>query len=218
MTEQPLVRWDWIVDHLDDIWFAFREHLELTVIAVAIGFAISFPLAVLAHRRRVFYGPVTWFTGILYTIPSLALISFLIPYTGIGRTTALIALVSYTLLILFRNMVAGLDTVPSDAIEAAVGMGYSQRQVLWRVQLPLALPAIAAGVRIATVTTIGLVTITALIGQGGLGYFILLGLERLFSTATLLGAILSALLALSVDRLLITLERRLTPWSRPRTT
>lgn len=217
MNEQPLVRWDWIVDHLDDIWLALREHLELTILAVVIGFVISFPLAVLAHRRRVFYGPLTWFTGMLYTIPSLALLALLVPYTGLSRTTSLIALVSYTLLILVRNIVAGLNGVAPDATEAAIGMGYSRTQLLWRVEVPLAFPAIAAGLRIATVTTIGLVTVTALIGQGGFGHFILLGVERAFSTATVLGAVLSAVLALLVDRVLIALERRLTPWAEART-
>ncbi len=216
MGDQPLIRWDWIVDHLDDIALALREHLELTVLAVAIGFLISFPLAVLAHRRRIFYGPLTWFTGILYTIPSLALMAFLVPYTGLSRTTALVALVSYTLLILVRNTVAGLDGVPSDAIEAAVGMGYSPRQLLWRVEIPLSLPAITAGLRIATVTTIGLVTVTALIGLGGLGRSILLGLQRFFPTAIIAGALLSVLLAVIADRLLLLAERRVTPWAARR--
>jgi len=217
VKEQPFIRWDWIADHTDEIWARLLEHVQLTALAVGIGLLISLPLAVLAYRRRVFYPPLTWVTGILYTIPSLALFAILVPYTGAtSRTTAEIGLVSYTLLILIRNIVAGLDGVAADVKEAARGMGYSPNQLLLRVEIPLALPAIAAGIRIATVTTIGLVTITALLGQGGLGYFILLGLNRVFTTATMLGAVLSALLAILVDRLLILAEQRLTPWSRAR--
>lgn len=207
-------RWQWVLDHLEEIRVQGYEHLQLTVLAVAIGFAIAFPLAVFAFRHRRFLGPLTVVTGILYTIPSLALLAILTPYTGLSFTTALIALVGYTLLILIRNIVAGLESVPADIKEAAIAMGYSRRQLLWRVELPLALPAIAAGVRIATVTTIGLVTVTSLIGLGGFGYFILLGLSRFFSTATVLGSVLSVLLAIVADRALIMLERRLSPWTR----
>jgi osmoprotectant transport system permease protein len=135
-------------------------------------------------------------------------------YTGLSTTTAEIGLVSYTLLILIRNIVSGLDGVPADVREAARGMGYSPRQILWRVDLPLAAPVIAAGVRIATVTTIGLVTVTALIGKGGLGYFILLGIRGLFPTAALLGSVLSVVLAVVVDGLLLATQRALTPWAR----
>ncbi|MDQ3964803.1 MAG: ABC transporter permease [Actinomycetota bacterium] len=218
MSDQPFIRWDWIVDHADEIWIRFVEHLQLTGIAVAMGALISFPLAVLAYRKRLFYGPLTWITGILYTIPSLALFAMLVPYTGLSVTTAEIGLVSYTLLIIVRNTVAGLDGVEADSKEAAVGNGFSPRQLLWRVELPLALPAIVAGLRIAVVTTIGLVTVTALIGYGGFGYFILLGMDRRFTTATLLGAALSVLLAIGADRLLILAERRVTPWTRVKTT
>jgi osmoprotectant transport system permease protein len=138
----------------------------------------------------------------------------LVPYTGLSVTTAEIGLVSYTLLIIIRNTVAGLDGVEQDAKEAAIGNGYSRRQLLWHVELPLALPAIVAGLRIALVTTIGLVTVTALIGYGGFGYFILLGMDRRFTTAILLGATLSVIFAVGTDRLLILAERRLTPWAR----
>lgn len=209
-----LFRWSWAFDHLEEIKVQGIEHLQLTFFAVGLGLLISFPLAVLAYRRKRFYVPLTAVTGILYTIPSLALFAILTPFTGLSFTTAEIGLVSYTLLILIRNIVAGLAGVPEDVREAARGMGYSSNQLLWRVELPLALPVIIAGIRIATVTTIGLVTVTALIGQGGFGYFILLGLSRFFSTATLLGAGLSIILAVSMDRLLIFIERRLTPWSR----
>lgn len=207
-------RWEWAFDHLDDIKVQGIEHLQLTFFAVGVGLLISFPLAVLAHRHRRFYVPLTVVAGILYTIPSLALFAILTPFTGLSFTTAEIGLVGYTLLILIRNIVAGLAGVPDDVREAATGMGYSSNQLLWRVELPLALPVIIAGIRIATVTTIGLVTVTALIGQGGFGYFILLGLSRFFSTATVLGASLSVILAITMDRLLIFIERRLTPWAR----
>lgn len=207
-------RWEWVVDHLDDIKVQGIEHLQLTFFAVGIGLLISFPLAILAHRHKRFYVLLTGITGVLYTIPSLALFAMLTPFTGLSFTTAEIGLVGYTLLILIRNIVAGLAGVPEDVREAATGMGYSNTQLLWRVEVPLALPVIIAGIRIATVTTIGLVTVTALIGQGGFGYFILLGLSRFFSTATILGAVLSVLLAVVMDRSLILIERRLTPWSR----
>lgn len=212
--EEPLVRWDWIASHGDDIAERLLEHVQLTVIAVVIGLAISLPLGVYAYRHRRSYVPITSITGILYTIPSLALFAFLVPYTGFSTTTAEIGLVSYTLLILIRNVVAGLDGVPDDVKEAARGMGYSARQLLWKVELPLAVPVIIAGIRIATVTTIGLVTVTALIGKGGLGYFILIGLRQFFSTAALLGAILSLALAVAVDAGLLLVQRIVTPWSR----
>ena len=208
-----LFRWQWVLDHLEEIRVQGLEHLQLTFLAVALGLLIAFPLSVYAYRHRRFYVPLTAVTGILYTIPSLALFAILTPFTGLTFTTAEIGLVGYTLLILIRNIVAGLNGVPDDVREAAVGMGYSRRQLLWKVELPLALPVIMAGIRIATVTTIGLVTVTALIGQGGFGYFILLGLSRFFSTATILGAALSVLLAITMDRLLILAERRLSPWA-----
>lgn len=216
MTNQPFFRWDWVFDHLDDVWAQFVQHIHLTVLAVVIGLAISLPLAVVAFRRRYLYGPLTWITGILYTIPSLALFAMLVPYTGLSVTTAEVGLVSYTLLILIRNIAAGLSGVPEDTKEAALAMGYSPRQMLWRVEIPLALPAMIAGVRIATVTTIGLVTVTALIGLGGLGHFILLGIDRRFTTATVLGAVLSVVLAIAADRLWVVTERLLTPWSSRR--
>ncbi len=211
-----LVNWSWISGHAGDIWFRFLEHVRLTVIAVGVGFLVSFPLGVYAQRHRWFYGPLTWVTGLLYTIPSLALFVLLIPYTGLGYMTAEIGLVSYTLLILIRNIVAGLNGVPEDAKEAARGMGYTNRQLLWRVELPLALPVIIAGVRIATVTTVGLVTITALIGLGGEGHFILQGIQQFFATATIVGAFLSVVLAIGADGLLLVVQRLLTPWSRAR--
>ena len=209
-------RWDWALDHTDLVVEGLREHFWLTFLAVGIGFAISFPLAILAYRQRRFYGPLVGVSGVLYTIPSLALFAFLAPFTGLSTTSAEVGLVSYTLLILVRNIVAGLDGVSEDAKEAARGMGYTRSQLLWRVELPLAIPTIVAGIRIATVTTIGLVTVTAVIGKGGVGALILFGLQRRFSTAIIMGAVLSLLLAITVDFLLIRAERLVAPWSARR--
>ncbi|MFN2390319.1 MAG: ABC transporter permease [Actinomycetota bacterium] len=215
MEGEPLVDWDWIARHTDDIADRLVEHLQLTVIAVVLGLLISLPVALYAYRHRWAYAPVTAVTGVLYTIPSLALFAFLVPYTGATSiVTAEIGLVGYTLLILIRNIVAGLRSVPADARDAALGMGYSPRQMLWKVELPLALPVIIAGVRLATVTTIGLVTVTALLGMGGFGHFILAGIRTFFSTTALLGAVLSLLLAVVADAVLLVLQRMLTPWTR----
>src|SRR5919201_1001559 len=164
---EPLIRWDWVASHTGEIGLRIGEHLELTVIAVVVGLAIAFALAFVALRLPRLYPPITAVSGILYTIPSLALFAFLVPYTGLSLLTAEIGLVSYTLLILVRNIVSGIRAVPSDVRDAALGMGYTRRAILWRIELPLALGVIFAGVRIATITTIGLVTVTALIGQGG---------------------------------------------------
>jgi osmoprotectant transport system permease protein len=213
---EPLIRWDWVANHTDEMGQRIGEHLELTIIAVAVGLVIAFGLAIAGLRLPRLYPPITAFAGILYTIPSLALFAFLVPYTGLSLLTAEIGLVSYTLLILIRNIVAGLNGVPDDAKEAARGMGYTDRQLLWRVELPLALPVIIAGVRIATVTTVGLVTITALIGLGGEGHFILQGIQQFFATATIVGAFLSVVLAIAADGLLLVVQRLLTPWARAR--
>jgi osmoprotectant transport system permease protein len=208
--------WDWVFRRPGEIWQRTVEHVQLTVAAVSIGLLISIVLALVAVRWRWTYGPVTWVGNVLYTIPSLALFSLLIPYTGLGFTSALIALVSYTILILVRNIVAGLEGVPAAVREAADGMGYTRARRLWSVELPLALPTIIAGIRIASVTVIGLVTITVLIGNGGYGVFILDGLNRSFSTPIVLGTFLSVAFAVLVDLALVLVERVLTPWRRRR--
>ncbi len=216
-TDEPFVRWDWIGRNLDDLWAATVEHIILTVIAVGVGLIISLGLSIIALHWRKTYAPITWFTGILYTIPSLALFAFLVPITGLTTLTAQIGLVSYTLLILIRNIVAGIDGVPASVLESARGMGYTPRRMFLDIQLPLALPVIMAGIRIATVTTIGLVTITALIGQGGLGFFILRGLQffsAIGTTQILAGTVLSVALAVAADLGLLGLEKLLTPWAR----
>jgi osmoprotectant transport system permease protein len=213
---EPLIRWDWIAGHLDEIGFRVWEHFELTALAVLAGLAIAFALSFIALRVPRLYPPITGITGILYTIPSLALFAFLVPYTGLSILTAEIGLVSYTLLILIRNIVGGIRGVPAEVRDAARGMGYTPRQILWRIELPLALGVIFAGIRIATITTIGLVTVTALIGEGGLGYFILLGIQLFFSTPLVVGAAGSILFAIIVDGSLVLVQRSLTPWSRVR--
>jgi osmoprotectant transport system permease protein len=208
------IYWPWVEDHTSEIRAALGEHIELTVLAVLFGLLIALPLALLSVRYRRLYGPLIAITGVLYTIPSLALFAMLLPLTGLSRTTALIPLTAYTLLILVRNTVTGLDGVPPDVKEAAVGMGYSRTRQLLRVELPLALPAIIAGIRIATVTTIGLVAITALIGQGGLGSLMYDGLQREFRTPLTVGIVLSLALAVVADLLLVLAQRLATPWAR----
>ncbi len=216
-ADEPFIRWDWIGRNIDDLWEATQEHIFLTVIAVGVGLVLSLLLSLIALRWRKTYAPITWVTGVLYTIPSLALFAFLVPLTGLTVLTAEIGLVSYTLLILIRNTVAGIDGVPESVLEAARGMGYTERKMFTDIQLPLALPVIIAGVRIATVTTIGLVTITALVGQGGLGFFILRGLQffsAIGTTQILAGTVLSVVLAVVADFALLWLEKALTPWAR----
>ena len=212
-TAGPFFRWDWVFDHLDDIWDKVAEHLVLTGIALGAGLAIALALSGIALRYRGSYGPITWVTGAFYTVPSLALFAFLVPITGFTILTAEIGLVSYTLLILIRNIVAGIDGVDPAVKEAALGMGYGRRRLFFEIELPLALPVIVAGLRIAAVTTIGLVTVTALIGQGGVGFVILRGLNRFFSTEIILGTGLSVILAVVVDLALLAVERALTPWA-----
>ncbi|HUH17097.1 MAG TPA: ABC transporter permease [Methylomirabilota bacterium] len=221
MNDEPLIRVEWIVDRLDEIGGLLAEHVLLTVLAVGIGLVISFALALVIRRSPRLYGPIIGVAGMLYAIPSLALFALLIPFTGISILTAEIALVSYTLLILVRNIVEALNGVPAEAIEAADGMGYTRTQRLLRVELPLALPVIVAGVRIAAVTTVGLVTVTALIGLGGLGYLIVnLGINRgsspFAATAIYTGVALAVALAVLADLALLALQRALTPWARRR--
>lgn len=213
---EPFIRWDWIGSHLDEVAKRTVEHLELTGIAVIVGFVLAMALSLLCLRFRKTYAPVTWLTGILYTIPSIALFTMLVPITGLTVTTAEVGLVSYTLLILVRNIVAGIDGVPASVREAAIGMGYRRWRMFAQIEIPLALPVIIAGLRIATVTTVGLVTVTALIGQGGYGAFINDGLQRFFNTPLVLGAVLSVALAVALDVLLVVVERAFTPWSRAR--
>jgi len=213
-----MIDWGWLAGHLDAIAYRTGQHLYLTALGVGIGFAISFVFALAAARYRVLYPPISALAGIIYTIPSLALFAALISITGFTVWTAEVPLVMYTLVILVRNIVAGLDGVPGDVLAAADGMGHTRRQRLWRVELPLAVPLIVAGLRLATVSTIGLVTITATISDafGGLGYFILDGYNRTFPTEMYVGALPSILLALGADFLFVRAQRRVTPWAQAR--
>ncbi len=207
------MNWAWIPANAAALVEATVDHVVLTALAVGVGLAIAMVLALVIHRDRRAYGPVTAVTGLLYTIPSLALFAFLVPITGLSLLTAEIGLVSYTLLILVRNIVAGLDSVPPDVCETADGMGYTWGGRLWRVELPVAVPLIIAGLRIATVTTIGLVMVTALIGEGGLGQVMLRGFNFRNWTAVYAGAAITLALAIAADLMLVGLGRLATPWA-----
>jgi osmoprotectant transport system permease protein len=189
-----------------------RQHVELTLTAVAAGFAIAFALGVIAHRRRWLVGPITGVTGVLYTVPSLAAFFLLLPITGRGFLTAVIALTAYTLLIIFRNVTAGLDAVPEESRDAARGLGLTDRQLLLRVELPLALPAIMAGLRVAATTTVGLATLAFFAGAGGLGDPI--NAQPSFKSNVVVAGALALLLAVALDVGLRLLARLLTPWTR----
>jgi osmoprotectant transport system permease protein len=211
-----IVDWSWVQDHTTDIWQRVQEHMQLVGWSLLWGLVLALPLAVLAHRVRFFRGPALSAVGILYTIPSLAAFALLLPYTGLAQSTAIIPLTTYTLLILVRNILAGLDGIDPDVREAALAMGYSSPRLLTRVELPLAVPAIIAGVRIAAVTLIGLVPVAALVGQGGLGTFMLDGLNRAFQTPLTVGIVLVVVIAVLVDLLLVLLQRAVAPWDRKR--
>ena len=203
---------DWIADNLDRYREPFLEHLQMSLIALAIGFAIAFALALAAHRRRRLIGPITQVTGILYTIPSVAAFFLLLPITGRGMTTAVIALVAYTLLIVFRNVTLGLDAVPEEARDAGRGMGLTERQLLWKVELPLAAPEILAGVRIAATTTVGLASLAFLAGAGGLGDAIFDDVT--FRSNVVVAGGLCVALAVALDLAVLGVQRLVTPWSR----
>jgi osmoprotectant transport system permease protein len=206
---------DWIAQNYDRYITPFVEHVILTVVTVGIGFAIAFALALLAHRRRWLVGPITAVTGALYTIPSIAAFLLLLPLTGRGNVTALIALVAYTLLIIFRNIMTGLNNVPAETKDAAAGMGLTDKQLLWRVELPLALPEILAGLRIATTTTVGLATLAFFAGAGGLGQAIYSDIT--FKSNVVVAGGLAVLLAAVFDLIVLGAQRALTPWQRART-
>ena len=209
---------DWIADNIGKYWSPLVEHVLLTVVSVGIGFAIAFALAILAHRQRWLTGPIVGFTGALYTVPSVAAFLLLLPITGRGNTTAIVALVAYTLLILFRNITTGLRSVPADSVDAARGMGLTDNQILWRVELPLALPEILAGIRIAFTTTVGLATLAFFAGGGGLG-------QQIYSQSAGTGGIffksnvvvaggLAVLLAALLDLIILAFQRYALPWRR----
>jgi osmoprotectant transport system permease protein len=212
--QDPWINWDWLSNHVPYVLSALQQHVQLTVIAIGLGLVLSIPLGVIAHRTRILRVPLLTFLGIFYTIPSIALFALLIPYTGLTGVTAEIPLVGYNMLVLVRNVMVGLEAVPSDVLDAADGMGYRPFARLIRVELPLALPAILAGLRVATVSTIGIVTIAAVIGIGGLGQLILRGLIENFHTPLVVATVLSILLALFADLGLAVSQRFIVPWSR----
>ena len=206
---------DWIFDNFDRYTAPLGEHVYLTLVSLGIGFAIAFGLALLAHRRRWLVGPITNVTGILYTVPSIAAFLLLLPITGRGRTTAIIALVAYSLLIIFRNVLAGLDNVPAETKDAGRGMGLTDRQLLWRIELPLALPEILAGVRIASTTLVGLATLAFFANAGGLGEQIFA--DIVFKSNVVTAGGLAVLLAAVLDGAFLLLQKAITPWTRART-
>jgi osmoprotectant transport system permease protein len=206
----------WIVDHFDRYTHPLVQHVALVLLSVGAGFAIAFVLALMARRRRWAVGPILGLTGILYTLPSLAVFFILLPITGRGTLTAVIALTAYTLQIIFRNIVIGLENVPVDAKDAGRGMGLTDRQLLWRVELPLALPDIIAGLRIASTSTVGLATLAVFAGAGGLGSEIVAGSNITFKTGVVAAGGLALLLALAIDVVLLLVQRVLSPWRRLR--
>jgi osmoprotectant transport system permease protein len=215
----PWFSWQYVQDNSADLKTALVEHIELTVESVLIAIVIAFPLALLAYRFRRLAGPVLGLTGVLYTIPSLALFAFITPYPffGLQQRTVVVGLVIYALLVLVRNMLTGLQGVPEDVRESARGMGYGRGRMLWRVELPVALPTIMAGVRVATVSTVALVTVGVVVGYGGLGQLILRGFQNNFYRAEILTAsLLTVALGLAFDLVLVLITRVLTPWSRSR--
>jgi osmoprotectant transport system permease protein len=209
---------DWAKENIDRFGTPTVQHLELVLISLVIGFAVAFALALLAHRRKWLQPPLLGATGVLYTIPSIAFFFLLLPVTGIGKDTAIIALAAYTLQIIYRNTMLGLDNVPSSAKEAARGMGYTDRQILWRVELPLATPEIIAGLRIAVVSTIAIATLAVFIGGGGLGTQIYGGGNLTFPTSIFIALGIVLLMALLFDLVLLTVQRLTTPWRKARPT
>jgi len=202
----------WILDHIDRYQTPFVEHVYLTLIPLAIGFSIALGIGLLAHRKRWLITPVTGITSAIYTIPSISSFLLLLPITGRGNDTAIVALTAYTLVIIFRNVITGLNGVPSHAVDAARGMGLTSRQLLFRVELPLALPEILAGLRIAAATTVGLAAFAFLAGAGGLGRNIDQDIE--FRGNVLVCGLLLTLLAAFLDFVVLMVQRFLTPWRR----
>jgi osmoprotectant transport system permease protein len=207
----------WFIDNFHQRFLPrVGEHLKMTAIAIVIGFAIAFGAALIAHRHRRFELPFANVASLFYTIPSIAFFQIMVPITGIGWTSIEIALVSYTLLILFRNILTGLREVPGEVKEAAEGMGLTRRQILLRVELPLAVPAIIAGLRVATVTTISLATIAAFITPLGLGAPIFNAIQSGANTEFVGASLLAIALALLADVLIVLMQRVVSPWTRAR--
>jgi osmoprotectant transport system permease protein len=205
---------DWARENISRYGTPTVQHLELVVISVLCGFAVAFALALLAHRRRWLQPPLLAATGVIYTVPSLAFFFLLLPITGLGRDTVIIALSAYTLQIIYRNAITGLANVPAAAKDAARGMGMSDRQILWRVELPLAVPEIVAGLRIATVSTVAIATLAVFAHGGGLGQPIYTGGGLTFKTNIIIAGGIAILIAISFDAILYGVQRFATPWQR----
>lgn len=210
------VDWSWIGDHTHDLTSLALSHLQVALLAVLFGLLISLPLAVVAHRVRALRGVLLGLSNVLFTIPSIAIFVLLLPVSGLTRTTTVIGLTVYSLVVLLRNTVEGLDSVPVKTKEAAKAMGTRPLRTLLTVELPLALPVIMAGVRIATVMSISLVSVATYIGDGGLGQLFTDGFQRNFPTPVIVGVVLTLLLALVADALLVAIQYVLTPWTRRR--
>jgi len=214
-----LTRNEWICgryysSRAGDLADALVQHVEIVVVSVLLGLAVAVPLALLARRYRKLEGLIVGATTAIYTIPSLALFSLLVPVTGLGLTTVVIGLGLYSLTILVRNILEGLRAVPADVRESALGMGYAARRLLWRVEVPLALPAIMAGLRVATVSAVALTTVGAILDYGGLGDLLVDGTQTNFQAQVLATSVLCVLLAVALDLLLVAVQRMLTPWTR----
>lgn len=208
--------WDWAREHIDRYGTPTLQQFELVAISVVLGFAVAFALALLAHRRNWLRPPLLAGTGVLYAVPSIAFFLLLLPVTGRGRETAIIALSAYTLQIIYRNVTVGLAGVPESAKDAARGMGMTERQILWRVELPLATPEIIGGLRIATVSTVAIATLAVFAHAGGLGTQIYGEANLHFPTSILIAGGIAMLMALVFDAILLTIQRFSTPWRRVR--
>jgi len=220
VTGDNLFCWDWVKEHWDDtLQPALVLHIELTAVAVAVGSVLAFGLAMFAHRRRRAEQPVSIVSALVYTFPSIALFQLLVPFTGLTFTTVAIPLVAYPLVILFPNFLSGLDAAPPEVLEAARGMGLTQNQILWRVELPLALPAMIGGLRIAVVSTVAIATIAASIGENDLGapIFYAIQLPTPFKTEIYSAGLLAVALALVCDAALVLTRRLAIPWARTAT-
>ncbi len=202
------------VQYRSDLVDATVQHVWITVVSVALGLGVALPLALLARRFRRLEGLVVGGTTIIYTIPSLALFSLLLPWTGLTPTTVIIGLALYSLTILVRNVLAGLHGVPDDVRESAVGCGYGPVRLLFKVELPLALPVIMAGLRVATVSTVALATIGSIVAYGGLGNLLLLAVGNQFKAQIFAASVLCVALAVVLDLVLVGAQRLLTPWAR----
>ena len=216
-AQDKLFCFDWAKDNIDQYVTPAVQHVELVAISVIVGFAIAFALALLAHRQRWLRAPLLIGTGVLYTVPSIAFFFLLLPITGFGRDSAVIALSAYTLQIIYRNTIVGLANVPSSVKDAAAGMGLTDRQILWKIELPLATPEIVAGLRIATVSTVALATLAVFINAGGLGTKIFTEGNLTFETGIIIAGGLAILIAIAFDAILFGLQRLATPWRRAAT-